>query len=85
MLWCTGSQLPVIPEEPELDVIVEDVSTHDPQPSNTPQQAPISKATNPAEALFQKTGVKMIAVPEKDFMEYKSEIIELENEQASFA
>ncbi|KAE8277506.1 hypothetical protein D5F01_LYC24546 [Larimichthys crocea] len=42
-LWRTGSQLAVIPEEPELDVIVDDISTHVPQPSNTPQQAPISK------------------------------------------
>ncbi|KAE8285882.1 hypothetical protein D5F01_LYC15551 [Larimichthys crocea] len=80
----TGSQLAVIPEEPELDVIVEDISTHVPQPSNTPQQAPISEATNPAEAFFQQTGVKMIAVPEIDFMEDKSEeIIKLESEQAA--
>ncbi|KAG8002946.1 Polyhomeotic-like protein 2 [Nibea albiflora] len=79
MLWRTGSQLPVIPEEPELDVIVEHISTHDPQPSNTPQQTPISKATNPAEAFFQQTGGKMIAVPEIDFVEDKSEeIIRLE-------
>ncbi|KAG8002425.1 hypothetical protein GBF38_014826 [Nibea albiflora] len=56
MLWRTGSQLPVIPEEPELDVIVENISTHDPEPSNTPQQAPISKATNPAEAFFSRPG-----------------------------
>ncbi|KAE8291712.1 hypothetical protein D5F01_LYC09070 [Larimichthys crocea] len=83
-LWRTGSQLAVIPEEPELDVIVDDISTHVPQPSNTPQQAPISEATNPAEAFFQKTGVKMIAVPEIDFMEDKSEeIIKLEREQAA--
>ncbi|XP_027128761.1 paramyosin [Larimichthys crocea] len=80
----TGSQLAVIPEEPELDVIVEDISIHVPQPSNTPQQAPISEATNPAEAFFQQTGVKMIAVPEIDFMEDKSEeIIKLESEQAA--
>ncbi|KAG8002424.1 hypothetical protein GBF38_014825 [Nibea albiflora] len=84
MLWRTGSQLPVIPEEPELDVIVENISTHDPEPSNTPQQAPISKATNPAEAFFQQTGVKMIAVPEIDFMEDRSEeISKLEKEQAA--
>ncbi|KAE8284214.1 hypothetical protein D5F01_LYC17545 [Larimichthys crocea] len=83
-LWRTGSQLAVIPEESELDVIVDDISTHVPQPSNTLQQAPISEATNPAEAFFQKTGVKMIAVPEIDFMEDKSEeIIKLESEQAA--